>query len=49
MGFTTLYDEVNTFQPDNVKCGPEDQQYTIARKNGDDPVKQPTPLPRASS
>jgi SAM-dependent methyltransferase len=49
MGFTTLYDQVNTFQPDNVKCGPEDQQYIIARRNGDDSVKQPTPLPKATS
>jgi hypothetical protein len=47
MGLTALYDEVNTFQPDNANCGSEDQQYIIARRNGEDPVKQPMPVPKA--
>lgn len=47
MGFAVLYDEVNTFQPENANCGPEDQQYIIARRNGDDTVKQLMPLPKA--
>jgi len=46
MGFEVVYDEVNTFQPDNTNCGPEDQQYTIARRNSEDPVKQPVPTPK---
>ena len=47
MGLTVLYDEVNTFQPDNANCGPEDQQYTIARRDGNDTLKQPMPVPKA--
>lgn len=46
MGFTISYDEVNTFQPDNPKCDPEQQQYVIAQRSGDEVIKEPRPLPK---
>lgn len=49
MGFSVLYDEVNVFQPDNPNCDTEEQQYIIARRDGDDPVKEPMPKPKAKA
>ena len=49
MGFSALYDEVNMFQPDNENCGPEQQQYIIARRNGNDLVDRPTPFPKVTA
>ena len=49
MGFTVVYDEVNTFQPDNSNCGTEQQQYIIAQRKSDATVKQPRPTPRSAA
>lgn len=45
MGFEVLYDQVHTFQPDNPKCDTEEQQYTIAKRRGDEQVKEAIPNP----
>jgi len=45
MGLKVLYDSVDVFQPDHEKCDPENQQYIIARWEGGEPLRAPTPLP----
>ena len=45
MGLEILYDTVDDFQPDNPEAGLERQQYVIARRPNDEPLKQPLPLP----
>ena len=45
MGLEVVYDEADWFQPDNTACHPEYQQYVIARRNGDQTISEPKPLP----
>ena len=45
MGLEVVYDEADWFKPDNLACHPEFQQYVIARRNGDQTISEPKPLP----
>jgi SAM-dependent methyltransferase len=47
MGLEIVSDAIDTFQPNNEKCEPEEQQYIIARRPNEQPLAQPRPLPRA--
>lgn len=47
MGLEIVSNEIDTFQPKNEKCLPEEQQYIIARKVNEQPLKEPKPLPSA--
>jgi hypothetical protein len=49
MGLEIVSDTIDTFQPNNEKCEPEEQQYIIARRPNEQPLAQPRPLPRAGS
>ncbi|PVH76878.1 S-adenosyl-L-methionine-dependent methyltransferase [Cadophora sp. DSE1049] len=44
MGLEIVWERIDTFQPKNEKCKPEEQQYIIARKPNTN-VLQPRPLP----
>ena len=46
MGFEIVSETIDSFQPDNPVCVPEDQQYIIARKSGAE-IGMPEPLPKA--
>jgi SAM-dependent methyltransferase len=48
MGLDIVWDRVDTFQPRNEKCAPEEQQYIIATKSHENSVAQPKPLPKAN-
>jgi len=49
MGLEIVSDAIDTFQPNNEKCEPEEQQYIIARRPNEQPLAQPKPHPRAGS
>ena len=46
MGFEIVYDTLDVFQPDNPKCHPEHQQYVVAKRQGEQRVTEPKPLPK---
>jgi len=48
MGLEVVWEQIDTFQPRNEKCEPEEQQYIIARRPDERPLAQPKPLPKAS-
>jgi SAM-dependent methyltransferase len=48
MGLEIVSNKVDTFQPKNQKCLPEEQQYTIARRPNEQPLTQPEPLPKTA-
>ncbi|KAJ9627095.1 hypothetical protein H2203_003556 [Taxawa tesnikishii (nom. ined.)] len=45
MGLEIVRETVDTFQPKNPKCEPEEQQYIIAKRPDAAPLKAPLPLP----
>ncbi|RMZ86653.1 hypothetical protein DV736_g6121, partial [Chaetothyriales sp. CBS 134916] len=47
MGLEIVSETIDLFQPDNPKCEPEEQQYIIAVRKGDQPLEEPRPLPRS--
>jgi SAM-dependent methyltransferase len=49
MGLDVISNKVDTFQPNNEKCEPEEQQYTIAKRPNEQPLAQPRPLPKRGS
>lgn len=49
MGLEIVSNKIDTFQPKNEKCVPEEQQYIIARRVDERPLEQPKPLPKAAS
>ncbi|CZR65860.1 uncharacterized protein PAC_15760 [Phialocephala subalpina] len=46
MGLEIVWERVDTFQPKNEKCDPEEQQYVIARRVNENPLSPPIPLPK---
>lgn len=46
MGLEIVSNTIDTFQPKNDKCAPEEQQYVIARRTGKSPLPEPKPLPK---
>ncbi|KAF7917850.1 uncharacterized protein EAE97_011988 [Botrytis byssoidea] len=46
MGLEIVSETIDRFQPDNVKCEPEMQQYIIARRPVDGKIVEPQPLPK---
>jgi ubiquinone/menaquinone biosynthesis C-methylase UbiE len=49
MGLEIVSNKIDTFQPNNQKCLPEEQQYIIARRPDDKPLSPPKPLPKTTS
>jgi len=47
MGLEIVWERIDTFQPHNEKCSPEEQQYVIARRPDEQPLVQAKPLPKA--
>ncbi|OCT48688.1 hypothetical protein CLCR_05136 [Cladophialophora carrionii] len=48
MGLEIVSNKIDTFQPNNPKCLPEEQQYIIARRPDDRPLSPPKPLPKTT-
>jgi len=46
MGLEIVWDHIDTFQPRNEKCLPEEQQYIIVRRPDNQPLTRPTPIPK---
>jgi len=46
MGLEIISETIDSFQPDNPKCDPEDQQYIIVRRPAEEALAIPKPLPR---
>lgn len=49
MGLEIVSSKVDTFQPNNPKCLPEEQQYIIARRPDEKPLTPPKPLPKSKN
>lgn len=47
MGLEIVSNKVDTFQPNNEKYKPEEQQYVVARRPNEQPLAQPKPSPKA--
>lgn len=45
IGLDIVSSKVDTFHPNNEKCAPEEQQYVIARRPDDRPLRLPKSLP----
>ncbi len=48
MGLEIIWENIDTFQPNNEKCVPEVQQYIIAKRVGEKPLTPPLPFPKTS-
>jgi SAM-dependent methyltransferase len=46
MGLEIVWDQIDTFQPRNEKCKPEEQQYIIARRPDEQTLALPKPPPK---
>jgi len=46
MGLEIVSNTIDIFQPKNDKCASEVQQYVIAKRKGQGPIRQPLPLPK---
>jgi SAM-dependent methyltransferase len=49
MGLEIVSNRIDTFQPKNEKCVPEEQQYVIARRLNEEPLTPPQPLPKIAT
>ena len=49
MGLEVVSNKIDTFQPNNRKCLPEEQQYIIARRPNAKTLSPPKPLPKSKS
>lgn len=41
MGFKVISNEIGSFHPNDPRCVPEDQQYLIVQRLGDQPIQKP--------
>ena len=49
MGLEIVSNKIDTFQPKNPKCLPEEQQYIIARRPDTKTLSPPKPFPKSKS
>ncbi|KIX04899.1 uncharacterized protein Z518_05770 [Rhinocladiella mackenziei CBS 650.93] len=49
MGLEIVSETIDTFQPNNEKCVPEEQQYIIAKRPDERPLAEPKPRPKSST